>query len=242
MLEEKKSCNHTSTTRNPQQYAIIVAGGSGSRMGSGIPKQFRSLGRRPVVWWSMKAFKTENPDTHLILVLPKDFISLWNDFFITLPESDRFPHQVAIGGSSRSQSVRNGLDLISDDVSLVAVHDGARPLVTSEMISSGWATAREHSAAVPAIPVTDSLRKVSPRGSECVDRSEFVAVQTPQVFKTSILKEAYLKAGDLEFSDDAAVMEHAGHKISLFKGDPGNIKITNPKDLVIAEALFGKII
>ena len=219
---------------------MIVAGGSGSRMGGGIPKQFRSLCGRPVLWWSMKAFKEEDPSTRLVLVLPQDFISLWNDFYSTLPSAEQFPHDVVSGGDSRSQSVKNGLNVISETESLVAVHDGARPLVTNRMISSGWETAGRYGAAIPAVAVTDSLRKLEGCGSHAVNRSEYVAVQTPQVFKTEILKRAYKESEGKIFTDDASVVEASGHKITLFEGDSDNIKITNPKDLAIAAAILGK--
>lgn len=223
-----------------KKNAVIVAGGSGTRMGGGIPKQFRSLCGRPVLWWSMKAFHDEDTHTRLIIVLPEDFIDLWNDFFSSLPETDRFDHEVVAGGSSRTQSVKNGLALVDDPDSLVAIHDGARPLLTDAIIKDGWSKAQSYGAAIPSVPVTDSLRHVSDEGNSAVDRSEFVAVQTPQVFKTSILKEAYLKAGDTIFTDDAAVVENAGHKVALFPGSPDNIKITNPKDLAIAAVIMGK--
>ena len=218
---------------------MIVAGGSGSRMGGGIPKQFRSLNSRPVLWWSMKAFHDEDPHTGLILVLPPEFISLWEDFYSSLPEPDRFPHLIAAGGSTRSESVRNGLAMIHDADSLVAVHDGARPLVNVSTIAEGWKVALQEGAAIPVVPVTDSLRKLTADGSVCVDRSEYYAVQTPQVFQTSILSESYSRCDGMVFTDDAAVVENAGKKVSLYPGSPDNIKITNPKDMAIAAVLMG---
>ena len=223
------------------KYAVIVAGGSGSRMGGGMPKQFRSLCGRPVLWWSMKAFHDEDSSTRIILVLPQEFISLWEDFYGTLPEKDRFPYKAVAGGSSRTESVKNGLSLVEDAESLVAVHDGARPLVTPMVISRGWDTALAYGAGVPVVPVVNSLRLLNDNGiSQAVDRDNYRVVQTPQVFKTALLKEAYEKAGDRVFSDDATVAENAGNIISLFEGDTDNIKITNPKDLAIAAVLKGK--
>ena len=223
-----------------KKYAVIVAGGSGTRMGGGIPKQFRSLCGRPVLWWSMKKFMEEDPDTQLIVVLPQEFLSLWTDFYSTLPKEERFPQRLTGGGKSRGESVKNGLALIEEEDSLVAIHDGARPFLTKEMISLGWEKALEHGVAVPVVAVTDSLRIVEGEESRSVDRSWYRSVQTPQVFKTSLLKEAYLKAGDHLFTDDASVVEHEGHKVALFEGSPDNIKITNPKDLAIAAAILGK--
>ena len=223
-----------------RKNAVIVAGGSGTRMGGGIPKQFRSLCGRPVLWWSMKAFHDEDPGTRLIIVLPKDFIGLWNDFYTSLPEKEQFSHEVVAGGESRSESVTHGLALIEDKDSLVAIHDGARPLVSSEMISKGWIAAEKYGAAIPVVAVTDSLRKISEEGNEAVDRNVYKAVQTPQVFKSSLLKDAYRIAENRTFTDDASVVENAGYKVNLFEGNPDNIKITNPKDLAIAAVIMGK--
>ncbi|MCH5240280.1 MAG: 2-C-methyl-D-erythritol 4-phosphate cytidylyltransferase [Muribaculaceae bacterium] len=229
------------TDKSLHKYAVIVAGGSGSRMGGGMPKQFRSLCDRPVLWWSMKAFHLQDPDTEIILVLPADFITLWNEVFSSLPDSDRFPHKTVSGGNSRSESVKRGLSLVDNDSSLVAIHDGARPLIHPDIISQGWESAEKYGAAIPVVPVVDSLRYVSGGNqSEAVDRDSYKIVQTPQVFRTSILKEAYQFAGDKAFSDDATVVENAGHKIALFSGSTENIKITNPKDLAIACVLMGK--
>lgn len=219
---------------------MIVAGGAGTRMGGGIPKQFRNLCGRPVLWWSMKAFHDEAEDTKIILVLPKDFITLWDDFFVTLPVHERFEHQIACGGESRTESVKNGLSLIDDPEALVAIHDGARPLVTPDLISRGWSEAQKSGATVPVIPVTDSLRRKVGNISETVDRSEYVAVQTPQVFKVSVLKDAYSNMGEGVFSDDASVVEHAGERISLYPGSPHNIKITNPQDMALAKILLNE--
>ena len=236
-----------------KKFAVIVAGGSGTRMGGGIPKQFRSLAKRPVLWWSMKAFYDEDPATEQILVLPEEFITLWSDFFDSLPVSDRYPHKVASGGLTRGESVKNGLRLIKANLGnedgkekqekiLVAVHDGARPLVTTQMITEGWHTANEYDAAIPGVDVTDSLReKTDEEGnSHSVDRSRFVAVQTPQVFDARLLLKAYEKAAEKSFTDDAAVMEYAGHKVKLYKGHHRNLKITNPEDMALAETLLQK--
>ena len=222
-----------------RKYAVIVAGGSGTRMGGGMPKQFRPLCNRPVLWWSMKAFHDEDPQTRLILVLPREFITLWQDFYTSLPHEDHFAHEIATGGASRTESVKNGLQLIEfEEDALVAVHDGARPLVTASLISKGWDTARKYNAAVPAVPVTDSLRCVESYPSVAVDRDKYVAVQTPQVFRVDLLKEAYRKAGDQTFSDDASAVENLGREVTLFEGEGSNIKITNPKDMAVAETLL----
>ena len=225
-----------------------MAGGSGTRMGGDLPKQFRSLNGRPVLWWSMKSFRDEDASTGIIIVLPKDYRELWDEYYRTLPEGDRIPHITVTGGTTRSESVKNGLKAVSDAVGkepgqtdcLVSIHDAARPLVTKEMISRGWKTAAKKGAAIPVIPVSDSLRIADGEGSKAVDRSKYMAVQTPQVFDLKMLEEAYHRSEGKNFTDDAAVMEHAGHKIELFEGSPENFKITNPKDLAIAEVLMTK--
>ena len=223
-----------------KKYAVIVAGGAGRRMGGGIPKQFRNLSGRPVLWWSMKAFHDEDSETQLILVLPEEFISLWEDFYSSLPDEDRFPYLTATGGNTRTASVRKGLSRITVDNSLVAIHDGARPLVSPEMISRGWEKARERGSAVPVVPVSDSLRQLFGEESQCVDRSDFVAVQTPQIFSGNLLKEAYDNAGEQVFTDDASVVENLGHKVDLYEGSVENIKITNPKDIEIATVMMSQ--
>ena len=224
-----------------RKNAVIVAGGSGTRMGGGLPKQFRNLCGRPVVWWSVKAVHQEDPSSRIILVLPEDFVGWWEDFISNLPDNEKIDVIVTTGGSTRSESVMKGLAQIDDGKdSLVAVHDGARPLINVRMLAEGWNKAEIYDAAIPVVPVTDSLRKVEGEESKSVDRSAYVAVQTPQVFKTELLKEAYRKAEGKTFTDDAAVMEHAGHRIELYEGSPENIKITNPKDMAIAAVIMGE--
>ena len=223
-----------------KKYAIIVAGGSGSRMGSGIPKQFRSLCGRPMLWWSLKAFYEESPETEIIIVLPSDFVSLWEDFFSTLPVQERFPHKITTGGETRTESVRNGLRLVSEEESLIAIHDGARPLIDEKTMSKGWETAEEHGAAIPVIPVTDSLRELDADKSRAVDREKYVMVQTPQVFRSEVLLKAYQNSGNEVYTDDASLVEKSGHRVVLYEGCKENIKITTPKDMAIATVIMEK--
>ena len=219
-----------------EKYAIIVAGGEGTRLGGGLPKQFRELAGRPVLWWSLKAFHEEDPDVKLRVVLHPGFFDEWDILVNSLPENERIPHEVVCGGRSRTESVRNGLNSVpaSDDV-LVAIHDAARPLVSVEMISAGWEAALATGGAVPAVPVTDSLRRLTAGGSEAVDRSGYVAVQTPQVFRAGMLKRAYDELPGAVYSDDATAFEAAGGKVALFQGSPDNVKITNPGDIEAVE-------
>ena len=218
-----------------KKYAVIVAGGSGTRLGGDLPKQFQTLNGRPVLWWSMKAFHDEDPSTKIILVLNGGFIGTWQDMYASLPPECQFPHTITEGGTSRTESVKNGILSIpaSDDV-LIAVHDAARPLVTVDMIREGWKAAANHGAAIPAVPVTDSLRHIDADGSKAVDRKDYVAVQTPQVFKASILKSAYKRNPEAVFTDDASAVEAYGLEPVLFSGSPRNMKVTNPGDIQIA--------
>lgn len=218
-----------------EKYAIIVAGGEGTRLGGDLPKQFRDLCGKPLLWWSMKAFHDEDPSTRITLVVHPRHVDDWKKLFSSLPEKDRIPHDVAVGGTSRTGSVKNGLAGIPDvDDALVAVHDAARPLVCAEMIARGWETAAKAGGAVPAVPVTDSLRRLDGDGSVAVDRSLYVAVQTPQVFRVSLLKKAYEKNPETVYSDDASAFEASGLIPALYEGSHLNMKVTNPGDMEIA--------
>ena len=225
-----------------RKYAIIVAGGSGTRFGGNLPKQFLPLEGKPVLWWSMRAFREADSTTELILVLPESGFDLWQSLFAQLPSECQYPHKLAKGGTTRSESVVNGLALVeTEEDSYVAIHDGARPLITPEVINRGWEAALQHGNGVAAVPVTDSLRRVAAGRNEAVDRSEFMAIQTPQIFKSRPLMLGYEQAGRKSFTDDASVMENYGHKITLYDGSPLNIKITNPGDLEIAQTIIKRL-
>lgn len=224
------------------KYAVIVAGGEGTRLGGGLPKQFRELKGRPLLWWSMKAFHDEDPSTNIIVVLHPGFMDEWRNLFSQLKPEEQFPHKIVAGGSSRTASVKNGLkDILMTPETLVAIHDAARPLASKELIARGWEAAQITGGAVPAVPVTDSLRHLGKQGSNAVDRNEYVAVQTPQVFLGKLLAEAYSSQPDLIFSDDASAFEAAGGKIELFEGSHLNMKVTNPGDLEIVSVLMDTV-
>lgn len=226
-----------------QKYAVIVAGGVGNRAGGFVPKQFQELGGIPVLWWSVRRFHEEDSTTRIILVLNADWLELWRELYESLPVEDRtIPLEVCTGGASRPESVSQGLALIPDDEeSLVAVHDAARPLIDCEMISEGWRVGTEFGAAVPVDDVTDSLRRLTPDGNEAVARKDYVRVQTPQVFRTSVLKRAYDRELTPDMTDEASIVELDGGKIVLFKGSYKNIKVTNPIDFKIAELMLDGI-
>lgn len=225
-----------------EKYAVIVAGGDGMRAGGDIPKQFRKIHGIPMLWWSVRAFHDEDPATRIILVINPGWFDLWDELSAALSESEKaIPVLTVCGGPDRGASVANGLMSVPESRNaLVAVHDAARPFVTPELIRRGWECAEKDLASVPAVPVTDSLRRLTPEGSEAVDRSAFRAVQTPQCFRADILAAAYALPDSAQFTDDASRVEKSGVRITLFEGDPRNIKVTHPDDFIIAEALMSR--
>ena len=220
---------------NKERYAIIVAGGRGLRMGGELPKQFLPLSGKPVLMRTLELFEGEV--SRIILVLPEDHIPFWQE----LCEQYHFTltHTVALGGETRFHSVRSGLSHLPQE-GLVAVHDGVRPLVSRVLIRRSFEEAARSGAALPACPVTDSLRLRQDEGkSEAVDRSRYVAVQTPQTFDLGRLQQAYEQAYSPLFTDDASVYEAASlGSITLIDGEETNIKLTTPRDLLLAELLL----
>lgn len=215
-------------------YVIIVAGGKGLRMGGDLPKQFMEVGGKPILMRTLECFHRYSAELGIILVLPRDHRQLWSD----LCREHRFavPHTVVTGGETRFHSVANGLRAIPDDATgVVGVHDGVRPFVTCSMIKSLYDTAREHGAAIPVTPVIETLRSVNDKRN--VLRSDYVLVQTPQVFGIQLLKRAYAQPYREQFTDDASVAEAIGAEVTLVDGMRENIKITTPLDMVIAEGL-----
>ncbi len=221
-------------------YTIIVAGGKGLRMGGDIPKQFLPISGQPVLMRTMQRFHEALADvcgTSIILVLPRDQQDYWQRL---CKEYDfRLPHQIASGGETRFHSVQNGLQLIPDDEQgVVGVHDGVRPFVSCDVIRRLYDAACTEGAAVPVVPVVETIRQLLPEGdSQTVDRSLYRLVQTPQVFRVGLLKESYSQPYREEFTDDASVVEAMGHHITLVEGNRENIKLTTPADLRYAEAL-----
>lgn len=225
-----------------KKYAVIVAGGEGNRAGGSVPKQFQLLNGVPMLWWSVRAFHEEDPDTKIILVLHPGFFDVWDILFLELPEEDRrIKVHISCGGRTRLESVRNGLMSVTDgEAALVAVHDAARPLVTPGLIARGWEVAEKNKAAAPVALMEDSIRRIDGEASVAVARKDYVKVQTPQIFDADMLKAAYDKPLTPDMTDDASVVEAAGHRITLFEGSPYNMKVTDPLDLMIAGAIMGK--
>jgi len=211
---------------------IIVAGGNGSRMGSELPKQFLAVGGTPVLMHTIANFYSFDPLLQLIIVLPEDEMGSWQKLCIR--HHFEIQHQLIAGGTTRFQSVKNGLSLVLD-CELIAVHDGVRPLVSHETIARCFEEAAREGAAIPVLPANESVRMGTMDSSVPVDRSRYFMVQTPQVFKASIILQSYIQPWIPEFTDDASVVEYSGATVHLVPGNRENIKITYPEDLQIAE-------
>lgn len=214
---------------------IIVAGGSGRRCGGPRPKQFALLGGMPVLARTIGRFAEALPGAEIVVVLPAEHIAFWRDLAARFEVA---PHTVTEGGAERFHSVRRGLAALRSTPELVAVHDGVRPLASVELIRRVAAAAAEHGAALPAVEPVDSFRETDGVSSRAVDRRRLRIVQTPQVFRTELLRAAYAAEYRPEFTDDASVVEAAGHAVFLCAGEPFNLKITRPEDLLIAETLL----
>jgi 2-C-methyl-D-erythritol 4-phosphate cytidylyltransferase len=215
---------------------LIVAGGRGTRMGGPQPKQFLELAGRPVLMHTLEAFDRWDASARLIVVLPEDQIDTWK----RLCEAHAFGriHRVVAGGETRFHSVRNGLGAVASN-GLIAVHDGVRPLVAPSVIDACFAAAADGGAAVPVVPVVESVREVdADGGSRPVDRTRLRVVQTPQVFRADVLRAAYCLPYDPRFTDDASVVEASGVAVRLVPGNRENIKLTTPMDLLLAEQLM----
>ena len=221
--------------------AIIVAGGSGTRFGAELPKQFLELKGRPILMRTIEAFgQFGDCPVDVIVALPADQMDLWQ----RLCDQYGFdvPHRVVAGGETRWHSVKNALDSIDDinEVDIIAVHDGVRPLITTDLISRTIEAARRDGAAVPVVALNDSVRQVMGEVSHALDRSTLRAVQTPQAFDARLLHDAYSLPYQPTFTDDASVVECAGYQVTLVEGDPHNLKITRPMDLALAEYLLNQ--
>ena len=219
-------------------YVVIVAGGSGKRMGAEVPKQFLELAGRPVLMHTIERFKAFNESIEIITVLPENQLRHW----IELQQKYGFtiPQTIVKGGSTRFHSVRNGLKFVNIP-GIVAIHDGVRPFVSIDTIQRCFSTAEKLGNAIPAISPVESLRIVTETGSRSVNRLHIKQIQTPQVFSAELIKKAYLQDYRPEYSDDATVLEDTGEKINLVEGNRENIKITNPEDLLISKALLPTI-
>lgn len=218
-----------------KKYAIIVAGGSGTRMGGSVPKQFMLLKDKPVLYYPIKTFLETYIDLQVILVLPVEYTDMGQEIIDAYFDKDRI--RITAGGDSRFQSVKNGLSLVEEDA-VVFVHDGVRCLLSPDLIRRCYAMATETGSAVPVVPSKDSIRILIEDGNEAVDRNTIMLVQTPQVFHSKILIPAFQIDYKDKFTDEATVVEAFGLKISLVQGEERNIKITQPVDMIVAEQLL----
>lgn len=213
------------------RYAIVVAGGKGLRMGSDLPKQFILIQGRPVLLHTLALFATCQ---QTVLVLPESHISYWQE--LCSQYTDVSPHHIVLGGETRYHSVRNALDYLAGKEGLVAVHDGVRPLASTALIERCFTQAEHTGNAIPAIPLVDSIRHCTGTQSVAVDRSQYLCVQTPQVFDLPQLQQAYAHGYQEHYTDDASVYEaHCSPPITLVEGEERNIKLTRAQDLILAE-------
>ncbi len=219
------------------RYAVIVAGGSGTRMGAEIPKQFIEVGGKPILMHTLEAFKKFDEKIQIILVLPESQTDYWNNL-CDLFKFD-IPHKLTKGGETRYYSVKNGLSLIREP-GIIGVHDGVRPFVSIATLKNTYETAEKLGNAVPVTDAFESVRQVTESGNKALDRSSIKLVHTPQVFTSKQIFRAYELPYRDTFTDDASVAEAAGYSINLVPGNRENIKITTPFDLKTAEILLTK--
>ena len=222
-----------------KKYIIVVAGGKGLRMGGGVPKQFQILGDKPVLMVTLERLHAIDPLMQLVLVLPADQIELWKE--MCRQYSFAVPLLLTKGGATRFHSVQNGLAQVDDiDEALVGVHDGVRPFVSQRVIDDCFREAWIHGAAIPMIDLQDSLRHIvgADGVTEVVPRDRYRLVQTPQVFKLSVLRRAYEQRFVETFTDDASVVEAAGMDVVAVEGNRENIKLTTPFDMLVARTLM----
>jgi len=216
-------------------YVVIVAGGSGKRMGVDTPKQYLELAGKPVLMHTIERFLQFSSSIEIITVLPENQLRYWRD--LQKKYSFDVPQTIVKGGAHRYISVKHGLEFVGTP-GLVAIHDGVRPLVKLDTIKRCFETAEKYGNAIPVVSPADSLRMMTSKGNKWINRNDVKIVQTPQVFDAALIKKAYKQEYDTSFTDDATVLEKTGVKIHMVEGNRENIKITNPEDLFIAQTLI----
>jgi 2-C-methyl-D-erythritol 4-phosphate cytidylyltransferase len=225
-----------------KKYAVIVAGGSGKRMGTSSPKQFLLLRGRPVVWHTLTVFLHAFEDLEIMLVLPEEHMDAGHKILLTLDTPERV--RLTCGGATRWHSVRNGLGAIpapADEPCIIFVHDGVRCLVSPALIRLCYEQALRYGSAIPVVDCPDSVRLTAAGEtsfSEPIDRSRVKLVQTPQTFLSTVIRPAYAMDYQERFTDEATVVEAMGGKLHLVEGETGNIKITHPLDMIVAEGVL----
>ncbi|MGZ8557253.1 MAG: 2-C-methyl-D-erythritol 4-phosphate cytidylyltransferase [Chitinophagaceae bacterium] len=217
------------------KYAIIVAGGAGTRMGGTLPKQFMLLKDKPLLYYTIKAFLDAYEDLQAVLVLPAEYMDIGQEIIDAYFDKDRI--HITAGGDTRFQSVKNGLQMVEGEA-IIFVHDGVRCLLSQQLIHACYAKAIETGSAIPVVTSKDSVRLLTDDGNDAIDRNKVMLVQTPQTFHSKILLPAFQIDYKDKFTDEATVVEAYGLKVSLIKGEDTNIKITRPVDLLIAERIL----
>lgn len=230
-----------------KKFAVIMAGGSGTRMGTQTPKQFLELRGKAIMRRTIETFRQACPDVTIVTVLPEEHMQYWKEYCL---KTNFIGHQILVkGGITRFHSVRNALEKVPDGV-VVAIHDGVRPLISADLVCRCFEKAEKDPAVIPVVPCVDTMKvlekKVWDDGSEtyipvagqAADRSLLYGAQTPQVFHSELLKKAYGQAYDMSFTDDASVVERYGKSLSYIIGERLNIKITTQEDMVLAEAVL----
>jgi 2-C-methyl-D-erythritol 4-phosphate cytidylyltransferase len=219
---------------NSKYYAIIVAGGTGSRMNTDIPKQFIEIDGKPLIIFSIEAFYNYKKDIEIIIPVHADYRQLLESILKKYGYSEI---TLVIGGATRYHSVKNALEKVTTE-GWVAIHDAARPVIDKDFIAVLFDYALQNGNAVPAVQINETVRLMNGGRTEVIDRSNLRLIQTPQIFDVSSLKDAYVIHHTASFTDDAMVMEASGHHISLCEGNPANIKVTNSADLIIVSEIL----
>ena len=221
---------------------VIVAGGSGKRMGAALPKQFMMLGNLPILGRTINSIREALPASQIVVVLPEDHIELWKNIAARFEIAK---HSIAAGGKERFHSVKSGIDALSPEIKTIAIHDGVRPLVSVELVREMFRKAVEIPALIPVLPCIDTMKVLKNEdGRLCAvegavaDRSVLYAAQTPQIFHSEVLKSAYSLPYDTSFTDDASVVQKYGKSLSYIMGERLNIKITTQEDLLLAKAVM----
>lgn len=225
-----------------RRYVIVMAAGSGTRMGGSLPKQFLEIGGKAILQKTIEVFLEACPGISVVTVLNSDYIQYWRDY--CLKHNFTCPQTIVTGGFTRFHSVRNALEKIPEGA-VVAVHDGVRPLVTASLVREMFENVAEIPALIPVVPCVDTLKVLQKDGDELrtvegavADRSVLYAAQTPQIFHSELLKSAYSMAYDTMFTDDASVVQKYGKSLSYTMGERLNIKITTQEDLLLARAVM----
>lgn len=218
-----------------KKYAVIVAGGAGTRMGAGMPKQFLLLKDKPVLYYTLRTFLQAYDDLQIILVLPEEYVGAGQEVIDAFFDYSRI--QITVGGRTRFHSVQNGLQLVTEE-SIVFVHDAVRCLISTSLVHRCYEAAAEYGAVIPVISSKDSVRYITGDENQSLERTQVKLVQTPQTFHSKILLPAFAIDYKDKFTDEATVVEAFGIKVHLVEGEEQNFKITHPQDMQLAALLL----